>query len=235
MKKFFIFLFFIPCFCYSQESADKEYDGNYAFDRAKEFVIDSIIGSPGIKIKRIYIDGLPGEKYSELTSLYYNGSDKEGIVLGIFDRAVNESGVRYWKYIFLHFNREEAISFFKVVDGIKDRERSYLNDKNKENHVYFKMKDIKSMIIGFLLATCMFLFMGQTNNYGNVIMKGEYGQFSGFTSKESVFMIDTKSADTWIWNSGIKMWEFQDDANVHLINHYDNYRHQEFKTKIYGE
>ena len=146
MKKFFIFLFFIPCFCYSQESADKEYDGNYAFDRAKEFVIDSIIGSPGIKIKRIYIDGLPGEKYSELTSLYYNGSDKEGIVLGIFDRAVNESGVRYWKYIFLHFNREEAISFFKVVDGIKDRERSYLNDKNKENHVYFKMKDITFLL-----------------------------------------------------------------------------------------
>ena len=25
------------------------------------------------------------------------------------------------------------------------------------------MKDIKSMIIGFLLATCMFLFMGQTD------------------------------------------------------------------------
>tara|TARA_Y100001970_G_scaffold137457_1_gene169158 strand:+ start:991 stop:1296 length:306 start_codon:yes stop_codon:yes gene_type:complete len=26
------------------------------------------------------------------------------------------------------------------------------------------MKDIKSMIIGFLLATCMFLFMGNTEN-----------------------------------------------------------------------
>ena len=29
------------------------------------------------------------------------------------------------------------------------------------------MKDIKSLIIGFLLATCMFLFMGQTSNISN--------------------------------------------------------------------
>ena len=147
MKKLLIvFTLFFSYTSYTQESASNEYDGNYAFDRAKEFIIDSIIGSPGVKIKRIYIDGLPGEKYSELTSLYYNGSEKEGIVLGIFDRAINEVGYSYWKYIFLNFNREEAISFFKVVDGIKDRERSYLNDKNKENHVYFKMKDITFLL-----------------------------------------------------------------------------------------
>ena len=29
------------------------------------------------------------------------------------------------------------------------------------------MKNIKSMIIGFLLATCMFLFMGATGNDSN--------------------------------------------------------------------
>ena len=29
------------------------------------------------------------------------------------------------------------------------------------------MKDIKSLMIGFLLATCMFLFMGQTSNMSN--------------------------------------------------------------------
>ena len=29
------------------------------------------------------------------------------------------------------------------------------------------MKDIKSMIIGFLTATCLFLFMGQTSNISN--------------------------------------------------------------------
>ena len=146
VKNFFLFLFIIPCFCYSQESAIKEYDSNYAFDRAKEFIIDSIIGSPGINIKRIYIDGLPGEKYGELTTLYYNGSEKEGIVLGIFDRATNQFGFSYWKYIFLNFNKEEAISFFKTVDGIKDNQRSYLNDKNQENHVYFKMKNITFLL-----------------------------------------------------------------------------------------
>ena len=30
------------------------------------------------------------------------------------------------------------------------------------------MKDIKSMIIGFLLATCMFLFMGWNNNPNHI-------------------------------------------------------------------
>ena len=42
-----------------------------------------------------------------------------------------------------------------------------------------KMKDIKSIIIGFLLATCMFLFMGQTstnrytNNDGVCLIQGK--------------------------------------------------------------
>ena len=106
------------------------------------------------------------------------------------------------------------------------------------------MKDIKSVMIGFLLATCMFLFMGATDGVesmdwnvtgevvvedveGDLVIKtsDKFGQFSGFASNGIVFLIDTKSADTWIWNSGIKMWEFQEDANIHLINHYDNYRH----------
>ena len=147
MKKLLIlFILFFSYDSYSQESATKEYDANYSFDRAKEFVLDSIMGNPGINIKKIYIDGLPGEKHSELTSLYYNGSEKEGIVLGIFDKAVNESGLPIWKHIFINFNREEAIFFFKTVNDIKNRERSYLGDKTKENHIYFKMKDITFLI-----------------------------------------------------------------------------------------
>ena len=105
-----------------------------------------MLGSPGINIKRVYIDGLPGEGYNELTALYYNGSGKEGIVLGIFDRATNEVGFTYSKYIYINFNREESISFFKIVDDIKNREKSYLGDDTKENHVYFKMKGITFLL-----------------------------------------------------------------------------------------
>ena len=36
------------------------------------------------------------------------------------------------------------------------------------------MKNIKSLIIGFLLATCMFLFMGQTTSDKTVDLKKVY-------------------------------------------------------------
>ena len=48
------------------------------------------------------------------------------------------------------------------------------------------MKDIKSILIGFLLATCMFLFMGNTSS-------GQVGKYQGFADENNVFMIDTKT------------------------------------------
>ena len=84
------------------------------------------------------------------------------------------------------------------------------------------MKDIKSYIIGFLTCACLFLIMGQSA--GSIKISDKFGQYQGFASKGEVFLIDTKTADTWIWNSGIEMWESIVDANVHLVNHYENYR-----------
>ena len=59
------------------------------------------------------------------------------------------------------------------------------------------MKDIKSMIIGFLLATCMFLFMGQTSNDSKV---GRYQSTSVYNPnqldrKNNVYtiIIDTRT------------------------------------------
>ena len=93
------------------------------------------------------------------------------------------------------------------------------------------MKNIKSLLIGFLSCLCMILFMGQTDSEsfemqvsnGNIHISDEYGQFQGFASRGEIFLIDTKSADTWIWQSHLKLWERQDDANIQLINHYENY------------
>ena len=47
------------------------------------------------------------------------------------------------------------------------------------------MKDIKSLLVGFLSCMCMFLFMGQTDadgfemqvSNGNIHISDEYGQF----------------------------------------------------------
>ena len=54
------------------------------------------------------------------------------------------------------------------------------------------MKDIKSMIIGFLMATCMFLFIGATKSdtqigrYDMEMYKGEFG-------KNIYTLLDTKT------------------------------------------
>ncbi len=61
------------------------------------------------------------------------------------------------------------------------------------------MKDIKSMIIGFLLATCMFLFMGYTSNDSEF---GRYQHMTTFTDEansvdgaivKTHYVLDTKT------------------------------------------
>ena len=57
------------------------------------------------------------------------------------------------------------------------------------------MKDIKSMIIGFLLATCMFLMMGQGSN------DAQAGRYQGFADQNDVYLIDTITGELWEYTS----------------------------------
>ena len=72
------------------------------------------------------------------------------------------------------------------------------------------MKDIKSMIIGFLLATCMFLFIGATSNE---IKIGRYQAWSdsNYNSK----MIDTKTGQ--IYDLGNNNYKFHDSNPYYWI------------------
>ncbi len=138
-----IIYLFISFFSLAQE---KEYSSQNAFLKGKKYIMDSVYGDPGINIQKIYIDGLPGNGWNELTTIYYNGEEKEGIVLGFFDQVSNEFGLRYYQNIYKNFDRDEAISFFRTLDLIKDRERDYLNDENGENNVYFKIGDLSFLL-----------------------------------------------------------------------------------------
>ena len=75
------------------------------------------------------------------------------------------------------------------------------------------MKDIKSMIIGFLLATCMFLFMGNTSIYGvKYDSVGKYQMSSGHINQ--AYMIDTINGqlfhdDGGVWKETIKPNSFR--------------------------
>ena len=62
------------------------------------------------------------------------------------------------------------------------------------------MKDFKSMMIGFLLASCMFLMLGATNNNSQI---GRY-QLNGS------YLLDTTNGDEYLVQEntkGIKHWE----------------------------
>ena len=63
------------------------------------------------------------------------------------------------------------------------------------------MKDIKSLIIGFLLATCMFLFMGNAIEYtSSTIEYPEIGRYQLSTTNSTAnnvyeTIIDTKTGE----------------------------------------
>ena len=66
------------------------------------------------------------------------------------------------------------------------------------------MKDIKTLIIGFLLATCMFLMMGQGSNDSQV---GRYQAWGGMTNSR---ITDTMTGETFSWTirgKKIPFWE----------------------------
>ena len=66
------------------------------------------------------------------------------------------------------------------------------------------MKDIKTLIIGFLLATCMFLMMGQNLGITPVInlSENQNGRYQVFTTDNKtpfpgIFIVDTSTGQMW--------------------------------------
>ena len=57
------------------------------------------------------------------------------------------------------------------------------------------MKDIKSYIIGFLMATCMFLFIGATtSNSGQ-------GKFQALIESNTKYLVDTHTGELWTYDA----------------------------------
>ena len=56
------------------------------------------------------------------------------------------------------------------------------------------MKDIKSMIIGFLLATCMFLFIGATKNDRG---RSQIGKYQATAYGNFAILINTETGEVY--------------------------------------
>ena len=60
------------------------------------------------------------------------------------------------------------------------------------------MKDIKTLMIGFLLATCMFLMMGQGGNNSQI------GKYQLTANNDELFLMDTRTSEMWIASEGVE-------------------------------
>ena len=65
------------------------------------------------------------------------------------------------------------------------------------------MKDIKTLIIGFLLATCMFLMMGQGGNDSQI------GNYQAFSHGSGRYLLNTSTGDLFEnqKNNGHNVWQ----------------------------
>ena len=74
------------------------------------------------------------------------------------------------------------------------------------------MKDIKSMMIGFLLATCMFLMMGadeisEWNVDGKVIVEcNDNGRYQSFGTDGQNYLLDTTNGELWKHSKYDDVW-----------------------------
>ena len=77
------------------------------------------------------------------------------------------------------------------------------------------MKDFKTLMIGFLLATCMFLLMGQGSS------KSDIGKYQAYTYKVTHYLLDTSTGETFYrysdkayWKQVVKPYQMVKDGQI---------------------
>ena len=147
IKKGIILIFILPKFSNAQSSISKEYSKDIALYRAKNFLIENVL-EPSEKYKKLYIDPLAASKSSEITSIYYSGSNKKGLLLGFFDEFSTQFDLStsYQGYAFKNLPYEEAIDLLNTIERIIKEEKDYLLADDNENNIFFKKYDLTVVI-----------------------------------------------------------------------------------------
>ncbi len=140
-----LFLFF-PLVLTSQ-SGVKEYSKDIALYQAKFFIINEILGS-SLDYDKFIIDPLAASKSSEITSIFYEGKNKKGLVLGFFDdfwvqdsRSTNFKG-----YSFKNIEFDTALKLLNKIESIIENEKKFLNADDNENNIYFNFDEMVFLI-----------------------------------------------------------------------------------------
>ena len=140
-----LFLFF-PLVLTSQ-SGVKEYSKDIALYQAKFFIINEILGS-SLDYDKFIIDPLAASKSSEITSIFYEGKNKKGLVLGFFDDFwVQDSRSGNFKgYSFKNIEYQKALKLLNKIESIIENEKKFLNADDNENNIYFNFDEMVFLI-----------------------------------------------------------------------------------------
>ena len=120
----------------------KAYDKKVALYQAKFFIINEVFGESE-EYNKFFIDPLAASKSTEITSIFYEGLNKVGLVLGFYDDYwSNQSGVLYKGHAFKNINFDKAFELLNKIESIIKNEKKFLNAADNENNIFFHFEDM---------------------------------------------------------------------------------------------
>jgi DNA polymerase III delta prime subunit len=116
--------------------------------RAKEFIINNIIGSTNGKEILFETESLASDDSGGLISVAFNCDivEKKGLLLAFIGNNRNEQGVISKAYGFKEISLSDAQNLLNRIDEVRKSNEKYLTKDNNVNNVYIEFNDIKFVI-----------------------------------------------------------------------------------------
>lgn len=126
------------------KSAAKE----IAHFRAKEFIINTIIGSTNGKEIKFETESLASDDSAGLVSVAYNCTEIEaqGLLLAFVGYNKNSEGIASKAYGFRAIPLDKAKTLLQRIDDVRESNKKYLSSDTNVNNVYIEFEDIKFVI-----------------------------------------------------------------------------------------
>lgn len=116
--------------------------------RAKEFIINKIIGDTQGKEVKFETESLASDDSGGLISIAFNcdAKNQKGLLLAFFGPRANENGIVYNAYSFRVIPLQEAQNLLKRIEEVGERQKKYLSEDTNVNNVYIEHEDIKFVL-----------------------------------------------------------------------------------------
>lgn len=125
----------------------EEFSEDEAFYRAKEFVMNDVLGAEE-KITHFTLEHLAVAKSEELSSLVYHSDDRDqrGLILGFYGTRISEAGTVYNKYGFRALPEASAREILTTLKKLLEDEKKFLRSDKDNNNLFFTYQDITFLI-----------------------------------------------------------------------------------------